>query len=180
MKRKTILIILAAMIVFAVSGIIGSEYYAARPEFCGLCHTSKKPFDSWAKSGHRDVKCVDCHFAPGKESFLKAGFRGLEHLFASLSPDAEAIEVRVPSKVSSLGCATSQCHPAKKFLNRKIDSAENVPFTHKPHEDRIIEGAALNCGTCHFNMTLDKDHAVSREACYLCLALTHILKVGIE
>jgi nitrate/TMAO reductase-like tetraheme cytochrome c subunit len=181
MKKKYILILLIIVVVFAVSALAGSEYFTSQPEFCGSCHTIKKSNDSWAESGHRDVKCVDCHFAPGKESILEAKLRGVEHLFASLFPDAEAIaeaiEVRGPSKVSNLGCTTSQCHPGEKFLNRKIDYAENVPFTHKPHDDRIIEGKTLNCGTCHLNVKADDNYTISKETCYLCEGLNHILEV---
>ena len=177
MRKRWIIIIITVVAALAVSGIVGSEYYTSQPGFCGLCHTMKKPYDSWAQSGHMDVKCVDCHFAPGKESILKARFRVLEHISASLLPNAEAIEVRGPSKVSNLGCTTSQCHPGEKFLNRKIDFAENVPFTHRPHEDMIIEGKTLNCGTCHFDVKSDKNYTVSREACYLCNGLNHIIDV---
>jgi len=182
MNKKIILIIIVVFVAVTVSVIAGSEYYTSQQGFCGLCHKMEMTFESWAKSGHEDVKCVNCHFAPGKESILKAKLRGAEHIFASLFPEAnaEVIEVRGPSKVSNPGCSTTQCHIGEKFFNRKIDSAENVPFTHKPHIGGIIEGKTLNCGTCHYDMESDKDHAASREACYLCLALTHILKVAIE
>ena len=177
MNKKVFLIILTVIIGVAISGIVGSEYYAAGPQFCGLCHTPEKPYDSWAKSGHMDVKCVDCHFAPGKESFLKAGYRGAEHLFAILSPDAEAQEVQVSSKASNLGCTTSQCHAGETSLHEKIDLAKNVPLTHKPHNDRIIEGKSLNCGICHLNVKADEDYTVSRKTCYLCNGINHILEV---
>lgn len=175
MNKKWILIILAVGVIIAISGLIGSEYYTAQPQFCGSCHTMKKPYDSWAKSGHRDVKCIDCHFAPGKESFLTAKFRGMEHFFLFLSSSVDAAEDQELLKISTPGCATSVCHIGERFPESKVKHAENVPSTHKPHEDRIIEGAALNCGTCHFDMKSDKDHAVSLEVCYLCLGLTHIL-----
>ncbi len=109
MNKKIILIIMVVFVVVTVSVIAGSEYYASQPQFCGSCHTSMKThYGSWAESGHEDVKCVDCHFAPGKESILTAKLRGAEHIYASLFPDAEAnaevIEVRGPSKVSNLAC----------------------------------------------------------------------------
>ncbi len=181
MRKRWIIIIITVVAALAVSGIAGSEYYTSQPGFCGLCHTMEKPYDSWAKSGHMDVKCVDCHFAPGKESFLKARYRGAEHLFASLFPNAEAtaeaIEVQVLSKESNLDCSTSQCHPKEKFVYGKVNLAENAPVTHKPHEDRIIEGKTLNCGSCHFNVKLDENYAVSQEPCFFCNGLKHILEV---
>lgn len=182
MNKKIILIIIVVFVAVTISVIAGSEYYTSQPQFCSSCHTTmKNPYDSWAKSGHMDIKCVDCHFVPGKESIMEAKLKGVEHLYASLFPDAEAIaeaiEVRGPSKVSSLSCTTSQCHPGEKFLNRKIDSAENVPFTHKPHDDRIIEGKTLNCGTCHSDVKADENYTISKETCYFCEGLNHILEV---
>lgn len=176
MRKRWIIIIVTVVAALAVSVIAGSEYYTAGPQFCGLCHTPEKSYDSWIESGHKDAKCVDCHFAPGKESFLKAGYRGSEHLFAFLSPDAEAKEVQVSSKVSNLSCTTSQCHSGEIFLHGKVDLAENVPSTHKPHDDRIIEGKSLNCGTCHLNERSDEDYAVSEKTCYLCNGLNHIIE----
>ena len=180
MNKKIILIIIVVFVAVTVSVIAGSEYYTSQQGFCGLCHTMEKPFESWAESGHEDVKCVDCHFAPGKESFLTAKLRGLKHFFAFLFSSADAAEDQKLSKISTPGCTTSGCHIGEKLTDSKVNHADNMPSTHKPHEDRIIEGATLNCGTCHYDMESDKDHAVYREACYLCFALTHILKVAIE
>lgn len=182
MNKKIIFIIIVVFLAVTISVIAGSEYYTSQPQFCGSCHTTiKDPYDSWAKSGHMDVKCVDCHFAPGGESIVEAKLRGVEHLYASLFPDAEAIaeaiEVRGPSKVS---CATSQCHPGEKILNRKIDSAENVPFTHKPHVDGIIKGKTLNCGTCHSDVKADENYSTSKETCYFCEGLDHILEFYLQ
>lgn len=181
LRKKTILIVLMVFTVLAVSGLAGTEYYTSQPEFCGLCHTVEKPFDSWAKSGHEDANCVDCHFAPGKESILEANLRGIEQVFEAVFPDAEATaevgEVQIQSKASSISCSTSQCHPGKKSLNRRINSAENVPFTHKPHNDGIIEGKTLNCGTCHTEVKAAEDYAVSSVTCYFCNGFNHILEV---
>ena len=177
MRKRWIIIILTVVAALAVSGITGSEYYTSQPQFCGFCHTTiKNPYDSWVESGHTDVKCVDCHFAPGKESFLKAGYRGTEQLFALLSPDAEAKEVQVSSKTSNLGCTTSQCHLGERFVYGKVNTADKVPFTHKPHDEMIIEGKILNCGTCHFDVESDKNHVVTQKTCYLCKGLDHILE----
>ena len=178
MRKRWIIIILTVVAALAVSGIVGSEYYTSQPQFCGFCHTTiKNPYDSWVESGHTDVKCVDCHFAPGKESFLKVGYRGAEHLFAILSPNVEAIEVQVSSKVSNLGCSTSQCHPGEKFVYGKVNLAEDVPVTHKPHEDRIIEGKTLNCGTCHSEVKSDENYTVLEKTSYLNDGLSHIINV---
>lgn len=180
MNKKWILIIIFVGFIITVSGLIGSEYYTAQPQFCGSCHSMEKPYNLWARSGHMDVKCLDCHFAPGKESFLMAKFRGLEHLIAFLSSSVNAAEDEKLSGISATGCNTSGCHIGDMFPGSQVNHAENMPSSHKPHEDIIIEGAALNCGICHFDMKSDKQDAISQEACYLCLSLSHVIKVAIK
>lgn len=168
------------IVIIAVSGIISAEYYSSQSQFCGSCHPAEKTYDQWGKAGHGEVKCVDCHFAPGKESFLSARFSGMEHFLSFLSSSADATEVQKPSTTGNTGCTVSGCHTADKFPDGKVKLTEDFPSSHKPHEDRIIDGAILNCGTCHFDIKPDKDHVASQAACYLCLALTHVYKVAVE
>ncbi len=178
MKKKTILIMFTLIAALAVSGIVGSEYYTAQPQFCGSCHnTIEKSYDSWTKSGHEDVKCIDCHFAPGKKSFIKARVAILEELYQNFAVTAEAEVIHYPFKAINRGCTTSECHPKEKPLYRKVNFAENIPKTHKPHKNLIIEGKILNCGTCHSNVKSGEDYTSSQEACYLCNGLNHILEI---
>ena len=31
------------------------------PRFCAPCHTVAPSYESWTRSSHKDVTCVDCH-----------------------------------------------------------------------------------------------------------------------
>lgn len=169
MRKKTILIILGVLVVIAVSGLIGAEYYTSQPEFCGTCHIMKKYYESWknSKHGKKGVKCVECHYAPGEARTLKAKFKGLGQLFTYLA--TKDITVRKPSKVSDLSCTTSNCHPTdEKFLNKKVKFTEKIPYVHKTHEDKTIEGQKLHCDTCHQHIRTEKHFQVPQMACYLC------------
>ena len=168
---------MTAIVAVAVSGIIGLEYYTFKPEFCGLCHTIKKSDEFWAQSRHKDVKCVDCHYAPGKGSFLKTEFKRIRQVFINLTTDAEAEMVKNPLRVNDFGCATSKCHQKEKFPDRKAKFTEKVPLTHKPHQDRTIEAKILNCGTCHSYVKAETYFDVTEEPCYLCYGLNHIYEV---
>jgi len=178
MMHRITLIILALVTVVVVAGVITAEHYTAQPQFCGSCHILiNKPYDSWAESGHKAVECVDCHFVPGKESILAAKLRGVEHLFATLAAPVEANESQKLLKAGNFSCTTSECHLKGNSLSGKVDFAKDLPFTHKPHEDSIIEGKILKCGTCHSDVKSDEDYAVSQKICYLCNGLNHIIDV---
>ena len=179
-RKKTILIILTAIAVLAVSAIAGTEYYTSRPEFCGLCHTTEKPDDFWVKSGHKDVQCVDCHYVAGKGGLLKTEFKAMGQVLPGFSTYAEAEPVKGKLPVSDFGCATSECHQKEKYTDRKAAFTENVPLTHKPHEDRTIESRNIRCGTCHSYMKAEKHSEATEETCYLCYGLNHMYEVLIN
>ncbi len=168
MKKKIFLIILALIGVLAVLSIMGSNYYASQPEFCGSCHMMKNYYDSWksSKHGEEDIACLACHYAPETMYDIDANFKGLREFFTYFSFGGG--EIRMPRKIRDLSCMTSDCHPKEKFLDKKIDFTEKVPFIHKTHEEKTIEGQKLHCDTCHQHLTLKKHFEVSSKVCFLC------------
>ena len=181
MKTNIILVVLFVMTIIAVAGIVGSEYYTARPEFCGLCHTMEKPDDLWVSAGHKDVRCADCHAAEKRNPIITK-LKDLDQFFADSPTNffatyVEAGEIQEPAKASLFSCTSSECHQKNKILDKQVRLIEKVPFTHKPHEDNIMEGQILRCGTCHQSVTKDGHFDVSKETCYICFGLSHIIEV---
>ncbi|MBI5663791.1 MAG: NapC/NirT family cytochrome c [Nitrospirae bacterium] len=168
MNKKWVLIILAAVVIIIVSGIIGAEFYTSQPSFCGSCHIMKKYYNQWTKDKHgeKGVACVECHYAPGEHGTLTAKFKGLGQLFTYLgSKDAL---VRKPAKVNDASCLTSECHPREKFADKKLNFAKKIPYVHKTHFDKTVEGQALHCATCHQHVRGERHFQVPVVACYLC------------
>jgi trimethylamine-N-oxide reductase cytochrome c-type subunit TorC len=176
-RKKTILIILTAVVILAVSAIAGTEYYTSRPEFCSLCHTTEKPDDFWVKSGHKGVECADCHYSAGQAGLLKAELKAVGEVLPGFSTYAEAETDKGKLLINDFSCATSECHQKERYTDRNAAFTENVPLTHKPHEDRTIDGRKIRCGTCHSYMKAEKHFDVSEEACYLCYGSDHVFKV---
>jgi len=168
MNKKVVLIVLAVIVVITVSGIIGAEYYTSRPSFCGSCHIMKNYYESWKKDKHseKDITCVDCHYPPGEKHALKSKFKGLGQLFTYLGTGTNV--VRTPAKVSDLSCKTSECHPEEKFMDKKIQYTEKIPYIHNTHKDKTIEGQSLHCDTCHQHVKTESHFEVPKVACYLC------------
>lgn len=168
MNKKWILIILAVIVITAVLGVIGAEYYTAKPTFCGSCHIMKKYYNQWAKDKHgeKGVACVECHYAPGTHGTLTAKFKGLGQLFTYLGSSDKSVQKS--ATVNDLSCITADCHPKEKFADKKLKFTEKIPYIHKTHFDKTVEGQALHCTTCHQHVTADKHFEVPRMACYLC------------
>src|SRR5581483_10435578 len=57
-------VVILGIILFAVS-TVGFVQVSSQPWFCGSCHIMKPYYDSWTKSNHRQVACIQCHIAPG-------------------------------------------------------------------------------------------------------------------
>ncbi|HDL19964.1 MAG TPA: hypothetical protein ENH30_01665 [Nitrospirae bacterium] len=163
-----IILIILVLVIVVVTGVITAEYYTAQPQFCGSCHIMKPYYDSWVKDKHneKNVTCVDCHYPPGEKHALKSKFKGLGQLFTYLGTGTNV--VRTPAKVSDLSCTTSACHPKEKFMDKKFQYTEKIPYVHNTHADKTIEGQALHCDTCHQHVRTEKHFEVPRMACYLC------------
>ena len=166
--HKIILVILVMVIIGAIAGIFTAEYYTAQPQFCGSCHIMKNYYESWKKDKHSEtnITCVDCHYPPGEKHALKSKFKGLGQLFTYLGTGKNV--VRTPAKVSDLSCTTSACHPSEKFMDKKVQFTEKIPYVHNTHKDKTIEGQTLHCDTCHQHVRTENHFEVPRMACYLC------------
>ncbi len=59
--------------------------YTESAAFCGRCHTMKPELEAHERGPHREVKCGECHVAPGMASFVKAKLNGTKQLFQILT-----------------------------------------------------------------------------------------------
>lgn len=174
-----IVIICLAMLVY------GAERYTSRPGFCGMqCHTMRTPYQTWVKDKHKtgthskiknDVLCIDCHFAPGEHPTPRAKFKGLGQLFSYLATKEK--EVRKRAVVKDAACTTSECHPIDKLYPKKIDykkayktdyKGKLLPFTHKTHSEKRVDGQVLHCSSCHIHSTAGRHFEVPKDLCFLC------------
>lgn len=197
MKRTTLIlvVVLGILVVGGAISFVGVEKYTSRPEFCGLtCHIMEPYYETWKKDKHKtgkhskikkDTTCVDCHYAPGEKLTLRAKAMAAGQLFNYLGKREE--EVRLRAKVNDLACTTADCHPKENssqkdkdkenFFTKKIDYKKAykldykgvlLPFTHKTHLEKTIEGQKLHCASCHMHNDPDKHFNVPIELCFIC------------
>ncbi|MCL5807672.1 MAG: cytochrome c3 family protein [Deltaproteobacteria bacterium] len=184
-KRLTIIgAVFGIMVVSVVAVIFAAERYTSSSTFCTQCHIMKTAVETWKKDKHKtgshskiekDVDCIECHYAPGDKMNPKVKFRGLGQLFSYIATGDK--EVRKRAVVNDSSCMTAKCHPKENFFEKKIEYKTKyktdykgalVPFTHKTHDEKTIEGQKLRCSSCHIHQSAGRHFEVPKELCFLC------------
>ena len=120
--------------VVAAAALLGvAEHETAQPDFCGSCHIMEPYHESWAADlhgGKLDIACVDCHYAPGERTTIKAKLRGLSQVASYVSGRYGATRPR--AHVSNDSCMTAKCHGDLTFMEKDIQVG-TVHFKHANH-----------------------------------------------
>lgn len=130
--RRT-LVMVAVLLVMSTAFIGVAEHRTSQPEFCGSCHIMEPYHKSWQADLHGGklaVACVECHYAPGERTTVKAKLRGLSQVASYVSGRYGATRPR--AHVSNDSCLTSKCHGDRKFMDKVIDVG-TVKFMHSRH-----------------------------------------------
>lgn len=134
-RLKKLAAIMGALAILGAGGMVGAEYYTARPQFCGTCHVMDVYYRSWNSDAHsyeHGARCVDCHYAPGEQHTLKAKFKGLSQVTSYFSGRFGAARPR--AHVSDASCLTAPCHGDGKYLSESLLIGEPRP------EKRFVAG----------------------------------------
>ncbi|MBA3611406.1 MAG: NapC/NirT family cytochrome c [Nitrospirales bacterium] len=151
---KGLTLIAATLLVLALGGAAAIPL-TNQPTFCASCHTLKPSYDSWIRSSHKDVTCVDCHVRPGISGFIEDKlFAGLEDVaitFFGTPTEPHNLQSHVTSSV----CIS--CHRA--ILRVTEVSARDLPapvkdvgliMNHPEHMEAFEKrGKGEGCTTCH-------------------------------
>jgi nitrate/TMAO reductase-like tetraheme cytochrome c subunit len=200
-KALSLFLLLSGLFILILSGVVfaangeslnrdeGPAQEIPQPQgFCGYCHILtfpdifNKAQNTWKKSKHNTVGCVECHYPPRPFTEEDQGDLSDEksmatHIplvspghFSSIELGGETIKTKPP--ISNASCTTAACHgnPDDDFKTRKIKFTEKVTFVHEPHflKENQIDGMQMNCTTCHQHNT-DANHFEVRQAtCNLC------------
>ncbi|MCW5782466.1 MAG: NapC/NirT family cytochrome c [Nitrospirales bacterium] len=103
---KGLTLIAATLLVLALGGAAAIPL-TNQPTFCASCHTIRPSYDSWVRSSHKDVTCVDCHVRPGISGFIQDKvFAGIEDVAITVlgtPTEPHNLESHVASSVC-IGC----------------------------------------------------------------------------
>jgi len=154
---------LGAMLLFAALLTAGAGWYTSRPEFCRSCHIMEPYYVSWQESTHKDVTCIECHFAPGIAEKVRGKMLGLVQL-AKYVTHSEG--PRPAAEIPDASCLRSGCHETRT-LSGRVDF-HGMPFDHKPHLENLRREKKLRCTSCHSQIVQGSHMTVTKTTCFLC------------
>ncbi len=154
MNRRTVTVSLMAIGVLMVLGTAAIPI-TNHPEFCASCHTIRPSVDSWKRSSHQDVTCVDCHVRPGFRGFIEDKvFAGLEDVaitWFGTPTDPHDLKSSVDSDVC-LGCHRAILRVSEvstRDLPKPVNDVGLV-MSHRKHVKAFEKrGQGEGCTTCH-------------------------------
>lgn len=132
------------------------------PKFCASCHTIKPSYESWVRSSHKDVTCVDCHVRPGVEGWLQdkawAGTKDVAIYLFGTPTDPHNLQAKVDSGVC-IGChrhILRVSEVAPRDLPPPVKDVGLV-MSHQRHMEAFAKrGLGEGCTTCHSGVVHDK------------------------
>jgi len=167
---KRLAIIVGVLVLLFIGGSALAAKFTENNKFCGTdCHEMWPYRDTWAKSTHKQVDCVQCHIAPGPVSFLKtkmAASREVWVHFTGLSKKP----IQVTRHIPNAACDRSGCHTSAQ-TSKTISLGQPAPvkFQHGS------EGHAKQlCISCHASLVhagapgVTAPPARSMPSCFTC------------
>ena len=155
-----LLLLVAAGAVFAG----GSVVFTGRDSFCNSCHVMNPYYDSWQKSTHADVHCLDCHLKPGFGNYVKGKINGMAQAVDCL---VGRVGTKPNATVEDSSCLRSACHNTEELTSKQI-TFKGIKFTHKKHVDKVVDGIEIWCTTCHSHFEGDEHLDVNTQVCFTC------------
>ena len=124
------LLTIANVVIVSLAAYRGVEYMDS-VSFCGqVCHTVMKPEFVGHQSGpHANVRCVDCHVAPGASGFAAAKTAGTRRLLAELRGTYPTPVVPAARQLPTAKETCEQCHSPQLAhgdrIRRVVEYADN-------------------------------------------------------
>ena len=153
-KGKVLTLIAAIVAVMAVVGTVAIPL-TNHPEFCVSCHTLKPSYDSWVKSSHRDVTCVDCHVRPGLRGLIEdkifAGIEDVVITFFGTPSEPHDLDSHVHSSVC-VSCHRAVLRVSEVSVRDLPEPVKNVGLimSHRKHMKAFSKrNKGEGCTTCH-------------------------------
>lgn len=151
---KSLTLIVATLLVLALGGAAAIPL-TNQPTFCASCHTIKPSYDSWTRSSHKDVTCVDCHVRPGVSGFIQdkvyAGIKDVAITLFGTPTEPYDLQSHVHSSVC-LGCHRAILR-VTEVSSRDLPSPVKevgLIMNHREHMAAFEKrGQGEGCTTCH-------------------------------
>ncbi len=143
--------------------LYAAVHHTAQPSFCNSCHLMEPYYESWQRSPHHEVACIQCHYEPGALETAEGKFKALSQLAKYVT---RTQGTKPWAEVSDQSCMRSGCHSVRNLEGRV--QFGRVSFDHKQHLLESQRGRRLRCVTCHGGDPQGQHIAVSKATCFAC------------
>jgi nitrate/TMAO reductase-like tetraheme cytochrome c subunit len=150
-------------VILIAIGTVGFIQYSAQPSFCDNCHLMEPYYESWATSSHRDVPCIECHYAPGIRAEAMGKLQAANQVVKYITG---AYGTKPWAEIEDAACLRSGCHTERTVEG--IVDYQGVRFDHTEHLGELRRGKQLRCTSCHSQIVQGEHVAVTAVTCYLC------------
>lgn len=150
-------------VIVATLGTIGFVQYSAQPGFCDNCHVMEPYYQSWASSTHRNVPCIQCHYAPGIKAEAMGKIQAANQVVKYITG---TYDVKPWAEIEDAACLRSGCH-SERQLEVEVNY-RGVTFNHTQHLGELRRGKDLRCTSCHSQIVQGEHLTVTESTCFLC------------
>ncbi|HZI93528.1 MAG TPA: cytochrome c3 family protein [Patescibacteria group bacterium] len=133
----------------------------SRPDFCGSCHIMKPYFESWTKSTHHNVACVECHIPPGFKNEFRKKYEALSMVASYFTG---TYGTNPWTEIDDAACLV--CHERRLLSGKELFG--DILFDHSAHLAGMRRGKSLRCTSCHSQIVQGSHIAVTASTCILC------------
>ncbi len=160
-------------VILAAVGTVGFIEYSAQPSFCTRCHNMQPYYNSWASSTHNQVKCIQCHYAPGIKAEAMGKLQAANQVVKYVTG---AYGTKPWAEIEDAACLRSGCHSFRNLEGAVSYQGLRNPdvvirFDHAQHLGELRRGKQLRCTSCHSQIVQGDEGghlAVTQVTCNLC------------
>ncbi len=138
--------------------------YSTSPRFCNSCHIMRPYYNAWKDSKHNFVRCVECHYPPGRKNELRVKFEAVTQVAKFVT---RTYGSKPYAEIEDESCLREGCHEAR-LLKGRTTFKRGIIFDHGPHLTRPRRGRKLRCTSCHSQIVIGTHMVVTESSCFLC------------
>ena len=142
-------------------GLVFAVQISSTPTFCGSCHIMQPYYQSWARSKHNKIACVECHISPGIGAEVRKKYEAVSMVVKYVT---NTYSTNPWAEVDDAACL--RCHE-RRLLEGK-EQFHDVIFDHTPHLTESRRGLHLRCTSCHSQIVQGSHISVTPTTCFLC------------
>lgn len=126
--RAKVLVVVGVFALLFIGGSALAAKFTESNRFCGTdCHEMWPLRDTWEKSAHKNVDCVQCHVPPGAVNFVKTKLVASREVWVHFTGQVKA-PIQVTRHISNATCERAGCHTSAQ-TGKTVSLGTPAPVT---------------------------------------------------